>query len=41
VSVVGLLDRNCGNNIHENPMYGICVQRKKKKKDKEGSEVCI
>jgi hypothetical protein len=32
VSVGGMLDKHCGNSIHENPKYGRCVQQKKKKK---------
>jgi hypothetical protein len=39
VSVGGLLDKHCGNNIHENPKYGRCAKQKKKE-DKVGSRVC-
>jgi hypothetical protein len=40
VSVGGLLDRKCGNNIHENPKYGRGA-RKKKKEDKVGVECAV
>jgi hypothetical protein len=38
-----MLDRKCGNNIHENTKYGRWAQKKKKKKkeDKVGAECAI
>jgi hypothetical protein len=35
VSVGGLLDNHCGNNMHENPKYGRYVHRRRRKKERQ------
>jgi hypothetical protein len=38
VSVGGLLDKKCGNNIHENPKYGRWVKEEEEEERRQGKE---